>query len=216
MHPSISLSLDAGLECGVPGGRDLYTFVTSAAGHMMRTLQKPRKNRPSKRQVNHRRFLHNMIQRKFADIEAANHRLASALYFKVDEKKSDTPDAAPHPLDMNPAVEKSTTDAEILLKSKDCLTDSCNSPIGRKAHPDPTNGGKDLRGSGGIEAYLDSFSDAQCSEDVEDFFNERWQGIAQSFAIPSQDIPRFSIPTPPYEGDWLFTDILTDNTTFCN
>ncbi|TNN81019.1 hypothetical protein EYF80_008675 [Liparis tanakae] len=43
---------------------------------MMRTLQKPRKNRPSKRQVNHRRFLHNMIQRKFADIEAANHRLA--------------------------------------------------------------------------------------------------------------------------------------------
>ncbi|XP_071325046.1 uncharacterized protein [Trachinotus anak] len=86
MRPSISVTLETGLERGVPWGRDLYTFVTSAAGHMMRTLQKPRKNRPSKRQVNHRRFLHNMIQRKFADIEAANHRLASALYFKDEEK----------------------------------------------------------------------------------------------------------------------------------
>uniref|UniRef100_A0A672GZI9 Uncharacterized protein n=1 Tax=Salarias fasciatus TaxID=181472 RepID=A0A672GZI9_SALFA len=86
MRPSISVSLDPGLERGVPWGRDLYTFVTSAAGHMMRTLQKPRKNRPSKRQVNHRRFLHNMIQRKFADIEAANHRLASAIYFKDEDK----------------------------------------------------------------------------------------------------------------------------------
>ncbi|RVE62865.1 hypothetical protein OJAV_G00160350 [Oryzias javanicus] len=86
MSSSISASLEPSLERGVPWGRDLYTFVTSAAGHMMRTLQKPRKNRPSKRQVNHRRFLHNMIQRKFADIEAANHRLASALYFKDGEK----------------------------------------------------------------------------------------------------------------------------------
>lgn len=63
MRPSISVTLEPGLERGVPWGRDLYTFVTSAAGHMMRTLQKPRKSRPSKRQVNHRRFLHNMIQR---------------------------------------------------------------------------------------------------------------------------------------------------------
>ncbi|XP_056299584.1 uncharacterized protein LOC130212583 isoform X2 [Pseudoliparis swirei] len=76
MRPSCSVTLEPGLERGVPWGRDLYTFVTSAAGHMMRTLQKPRENRPSKRQVNHRRFLHNMIQRKFADIEAAKHRLA--------------------------------------------------------------------------------------------------------------------------------------------
>ncbi|KAK1795172.1 hypothetical protein P4O66_010358, partial [Electrophorus voltai] len=68
------------LERSVPWGRDLFTFVTSAAGHMMRTLQRPRKNKPSKRQVNHRRFLHNMIQRKFAEIEAGNnHQLASAL-----------------------------------------------------------------------------------------------------------------------------------------
>ncbi|XP_021173808.2 uncharacterized protein LOC110368719 isoform X2 [Fundulus heteroclitus] len=86
MRPSFSVSLEPGLERGVPWGRDLFTFVTSAAGHMMRTLEKPRKSRPSKRQVNHRRFLHNMIQRKFADIEAANHRLASALYVKDGEK----------------------------------------------------------------------------------------------------------------------------------
>ncbi|XP_030248935.1 uncharacterized protein c16h19orf85 [Sparus aurata] len=91
MRPSISVTLEPGLERGVPWGRDLYTFVTSAAGHMMRTLQKPRKNRPSKRQVNHRRFLHNMIQRKFADIEAANHRLASALYFKEEGKNVTSP-----------------------------------------------------------------------------------------------------------------------------
>ncbi|KAK2910172.1 hypothetical protein Q8A73_007887 [Channa argus] len=86
MRPSLSVTLEPMSERGGPWGRDLYTFVTSAAGHMMRTLQKPRKNRPSKRQVNHRRFLHNMIQSKFADIEAANHRLASALYFKDEEK----------------------------------------------------------------------------------------------------------------------------------
>lgn len=63
MRPSSILTFEPGLEAGVPWGRDLFTFVTSAAGHMMRTLQRPRKNKPSKRQVNHRRFLHNMIQR---------------------------------------------------------------------------------------------------------------------------------------------------------
>ncbi|XP_075965503.1 chromosome 16 C19orf85 homolog [Anarhichas minor] len=102
MRPSISVTLEPGLERGVPWGRDLYTFVTSAAGHMMRTLQKPRKNRPSKRQVNHRRFLHNMIQRKFADIEAANHRLASALYFKDEEKNVSSPTSQqPETLDQS-------------------------------------------------------------------------------------------------------------------
>lgn len=63
MQRSISVTVEPGLDRGVPWDCDLFTFVTSAAGHMMRTLQKPRKNRPSKRQVNHRRFLHNMIQR---------------------------------------------------------------------------------------------------------------------------------------------------------
>ncbi|KAK5922205.1 hypothetical protein CgunFtcFv8_019491 [Champsocephalus gunnari] len=91
MRPFLSVTLEPGLERGVPWGRDLYTFVTSAAGHMMRTLQKPRKNRPSKRQVNHRRFLQNMIQRKFADIEAANHRLASSLCHEEEEKTTSSP-----------------------------------------------------------------------------------------------------------------------------
>ncbi|XP_041843447.1 uncharacterized protein LOC121641405 [Melanotaenia boesemani] len=112
MRPSISVSLEPGLDRGVPWGRDLYTFVTSAAGHMMRTLQKPRKNRPSKRQVNHRRFLHNMIQRKFADIEAANHRLASALYFKEGDKTTspllshvpEIPDASSHTSQQDPEI----------------------------------------------------------------------------------------------------------------
>uniref|UniRef100_A0A673FPE8 Uncharacterized protein n=1 Tax=Sinocyclocheilus rhinocerous TaxID=307959 RepID=A0A673FPE8_9TELE len=88
MRPSSILTFEPGLESGVPWGRDLFTFVTSAAGHMMRTLQRPRKNKPSKRQVNHRRFLHNMIQRKFAEIEAANHQLASAL-FSTDKPSND-------------------------------------------------------------------------------------------------------------------------------
>ncbi|XP_050784271.1 uncharacterized protein C19orf85 homolog [Gopherus flavomarginatus] len=44
-------------------GRDLFTFVTVASSHMMRTLQRPRKSRPGKRRVNHRRFLHNQISR---------------------------------------------------------------------------------------------------------------------------------------------------------
>ncbi|XP_048881666.1 uncharacterized protein LOC125748952 isoform X2 [Brienomyrus brachyistius] len=85
MRPSSSLTCEPGAERVIPWGRDLFTFVTSAAGHMMRTLQKPRKNRPSKRQVNHRRFLHNMIHRKFAEIEAANHQLASAIFSRDNE-----------------------------------------------------------------------------------------------------------------------------------
>uniref|UniRef100_A0AAQ5YZ07 SERTA domain-containing protein n=1 Tax=Amphiprion ocellaris TaxID=80972 RepID=A0AAQ5YZ07_AMPOC len=113
MRPSISVSLEPGLDRGVPWGRDLYTFVTSAAGHMMRTLQKPRKNRPSKRQVNHRRFLHNMIQRWFADIEAANHRLAAALYFKESDKDGSSPSwpkpESPEPTGSTP---QSGTDPE--------------------------------------------------------------------------------------------------------
>ncbi|KAG7336018.1 hypothetical protein KOW79_000711 [Hemibagrus wyckioides] len=83
MRPTTAIPFESGLDRGVPWGRDLITFMTSAAGYMMRTLQKPRKNKPSKRQVNHRRFLHNMIQRKFTEIEAANHQLASVL-FSVD------------------------------------------------------------------------------------------------------------------------------------
>ncbi|XP_013860125.1 uncharacterized protein c16h19orf85 isoform X2 [Austrofundulus limnaeus] len=121
MRPSLSV-LEPGLERGVPWGRDLYTFVTSAAGHMMRTLQKPRKSRPSKRQVNHRRFLHNMIQRKFADIEAANHRLA--LYLKRDEKhtssllshKQDTPNSSGDRFLPDSEKRSVPTDTESMLR----------------------------------------------------------------------------------------------------
>ncbi|XP_053742916.1 uncharacterized protein LOC128771540 [Synchiropus splendidus] len=104
MRPAISVTLEPGLERGIPWGRDLYTFVTSAAGHMMRTLQKPRKNRPSKRQVNHRRFLHNMIQRKFADIEAANHRLASSLYCSSEVQTSSSSDSTKQSADTTSGV----------------------------------------------------------------------------------------------------------------
>ncbi|XP_044064646.1 uncharacterized protein LOC122881926 [Siniperca chuatsi] len=145
MRPSISVTLEPGLERGVPWGRDLYTFVTSAAGHMMRTLQKPRKNRPSKRQVNHRRFLHNMIQRKFADIEAANHRLASALYFKEDKNISSLP---PETLDQSGSPSQGAylqapdkcsvhTDADGISKSRsDVPIGSHETEISAKKQPD--------------------------------------------------------------------------------
>uniref|UniRef100_A0A452HNJ8 SERTA domain-containing protein n=1 Tax=Gopherus agassizii TaxID=38772 RepID=A0A452HNJ8_9SAUR len=74
-------------------GRDLFTFVTVASSHMMRTLQRPRKSRPGKRRVNHRRFLHNQISRweQFTDIEASMHRLASSIL--AQEAPRDPPPA---------------------------------------------------------------------------------------------------------------------------
>ncbi|XP_069505674.1 uncharacterized protein C19orf85 homolog [Ambystoma mexicanum] len=62
-------------ECG----RDLFTFVTVASSHIMRTLQRPKKTRPTKRKVNHRRFLQNQICRKYAEIEAATQQLATTI-----------------------------------------------------------------------------------------------------------------------------------------
>ncbi|XP_043971897.1 uncharacterized protein LOC122830559 [Gambusia affinis] len=125
MRPSFSVSLEPGLERGVPWGRDLFTFVTSAAGHMMRTLQKPRKSRPSKRQVNHRRFLHNMIQRKFADIEAANHRLASALYVK-DIQEAQEPQGSTSQSDslQDPDQNGGQTDAKGISRSRSDASDA--------------------------------------------------------------------------------------------
>ncbi|KAA8591677.1 hypothetical protein FQN60_017051, partial [Etheostoma spectabile] len=144
MRPSISVTLEPGLERGVPWGRDLYTFVTSAAGHMMRTLQKPRKKRPSKRQVNHRRFLYNMIQRKFADIEAANHRLASALYFKEEGKNVVSPSSqTPETLEQSsssPQVPDTCnihTDADGIPKAwSDVSVGSRETEISKKKQPD--------------------------------------------------------------------------------
>ncbi|XP_058504561.1 uncharacterized protein LOC131471807 [Solea solea] len=145
MRPSVSVTLEPGLEQGVPWGRDLYTFVTSAAGHMMRTLQKPRKNRPSKRQVNHRRFLHNMIQRKFADIEAANHRLASALYFKDEEKtltsQQSQEEAAAGPLQTGLLQEPEKCSVHVVAgdiseSTTDASIDSQQTEVGEENHPD--------------------------------------------------------------------------------
>uniref|UniRef100_A0ACB8EW24 Uncharacterized protein n=1 Tax=Sphaerodactylus townsendi TaxID=933632 RepID=A0ACB8EW24_9SAUR len=73
-------------------GRDLCSFVATAASHILRTLQRPRKSRPSKRKVNHRRFLQNQICRSFADIEAATRRLASSI---LSQEAAARP-AAPH------------------------------------------------------------------------------------------------------------------------
>ncbi|XP_027142952.1 uncharacterized protein c16h19orf85 [Larimichthys crocea] len=151
MRPSISVTLEPGLERGVPWGRDLYTFVTSAAGHMMRTLQKPRKNRASKRQVNHRRFLHNMIQRKFADIEAANHRLASVLYFKEEDKnvsslpsqKPDTVDQSGNPSQgglQDPDKCSAPTGTDGISKTRsDVSIISHETEISEKKQPDPAH-----------------------------------------------------------------------------
>ncbi|XP_075771594.1 uncharacterized protein C19orf85 homolog [Pelodiscus sinensis] len=84
-------------ECG----RDLFTFVTAASSHIMRTLQRPRKSRPGKRRVNHRRFLHNQISRQFADIEAATHRLASSILAQ-EAPRDPAPPPEPRPLGPEP------------------------------------------------------------------------------------------------------------------
>ncbi|CAL8290469.1 unnamed protein product [Merluccius merluccius] len=119
MRPSHPFALEAGSERAVPWGCDLFTFVTSAAGHMMRTLQKPRKKQPSKRQVNHRRFLHNMIQRKFTDIEAANQRLASALL--LTEEDSTSPSSS--------SQKTVTPDSFVKPTTEDCLCEPAKDPI---------------------------------------------------------------------------------------
>ncbi|XP_077113642.1 uncharacterized protein C19orf85 homolog [Ranitomeya variabilis] len=75
-------------ECG----RDLFTFVTVASTHIMRTLQRPKKSRQTKRKVNHRRFLQNQILRKYSVIEAATQQLASSIFSQeaVVEKQNQT------------------------------------------------------------------------------------------------------------------------------
>ncbi|CAL8359887.1 unnamed protein product [Arctogadus glacialis] len=122
MRPSNYFALEAGMEQEVPWGCDLFTFVTSAAGHMMRTLQKPRKNRPSKRQVNHRRFLHNMIQRKFSNIEAANQRLESALLC-TKEKNTSPSSPGQKPVTPEPSVKPTTGDG-LAETAKDPMTNA--------------------------------------------------------------------------------------------
>uniref|UniRef100_A0A8C8RX93 Uncharacterized protein n=1 Tax=Pelusios castaneus TaxID=367368 RepID=A0A8C8RX93_9SAUR len=82
-------------------GRDLFTFVTVASSHIMRTLQRPRRSRPGKRRVNHRRFLHNQISRQFADIEAATQRLAASILAQ-EAPRDPTPSVEPRRRDPDP------------------------------------------------------------------------------------------------------------------
>ncbi|XP_077170799.1 uncharacterized protein C19orf85 homolog isoform X2 [Paroedura picta] len=82
-------------------GRDLCTFVATAASHVLRTLQKPRKSRPGKRKVNHRRFLQNQVCRSFTDIEAATRRLASSI---LSQEAAPPPRTRPEPHAPQPIV----------------------------------------------------------------------------------------------------------------
>ncbi|XP_060110963.1 uncharacterized protein C19orf85 homolog [Heteronotia binoei] len=82
-------------------GRDLCTFVATAASHILRTLQRPRKSRPSKRKVNHRRFLQNQICRSFVDIEAATRRLATSI---LSQEAVAPPQTPPKPHIPQPIV----------------------------------------------------------------------------------------------------------------
>ncbi|XP_053308561.1 uncharacterized protein C19orf85 homolog [Spea bombifrons] len=68
-------------------GHDLFTFITVASSHIMRTLQRPKKSRPTKRKVNHRRFLQNQICRKYAVIEAATQKLAHSILSQEAESE---------------------------------------------------------------------------------------------------------------------------------
>ncbi|KAM8927724.1 uncharacterized protein C19orf85 homolog [Pelodytes ibericus] len=72
-------------------GRDLFTFITVASSYIMRTLQRPKKSRPTKRKVNHRRFLHNQICRKYALIEAATQQLATSILSQEAETEKHQP-----------------------------------------------------------------------------------------------------------------------------
>ncbi|XP_033024267.1 uncharacterized protein C19orf85-like [Lacerta agilis] len=78
-------------------GRDLCTFVSTAASHVMRTLQRPLQEPAQQRKVNHRRFLQNQICRSFSDIEAATRRLASSI---LSQEAQTPPPAASQ--QMNP------------------------------------------------------------------------------------------------------------------
>ncbi|XP_077979517.1 uncharacterized protein LOC144434876 [Glandiceps talaboti] len=53
-------------------GKDLLTFVNVASSHIMRTLQKPKKGRSKKRNVNHRRFLEKQLSKKYSTAVVTN------------------------------------------------------------------------------------------------------------------------------------------------
>ncbi|XP_077454260.1 chromosome 16 C19orf85 homolog [Stigmatopora argus] len=222
MQKSVSVTMETVSERAVPWGRDLYTFVTSAAGHMMRTLQKPRKNRPSKRQVNHRRFLHTMIQRKFADIEAANRRLESALYLKEvkpltpdrevprenqsdNQEKQDTPftDCS----ENAPPISQALTPQPLFFESPDdCsnLTDWADILDLFFEDDEATRRVDDGSIAGGLPEPLPALS--TCQHDV-----RCSGGVAQSFWAPTCHASPHHIATPPHEDHLTFDDILVES-----
>ncbi|XP_067878485.1 uncharacterized protein [Heterodontus francisci] len=52
-------------------GQELCDFVTRAAAHIMRALEQPRRNRSSRRRLNHQRFLRNQIARNHMEPETS-------------------------------------------------------------------------------------------------------------------------------------------------
>ncbi|XP_062847796.1 uncharacterized protein LOC134310192 [Trichomycterus rosablanca] len=201
MRPSNTV-FDPGLERGAPWGRDLFTFVTSAAGYMMRTLQKPRKNKPSKRQVNHRRFLHNMIQRKFAEIEAANQQLASAL-FTVESETQRPSDA--HKSSQTREPEKNTNNAGE-TKTPTKHQDKDNDDDTRKLHILVDNSSKshlNIKHSNNLNSKTDSQSWireehllGRLAQDNSDFTSE-WEQLHAGPAISHKVFLEDSVITSP-------------------
>ncbi|XP_061814803.2 uncharacterized protein [Nerophis lumbriciformis] len=234
MRTSVSVTTTPAADKGVSWGRDLYTFVSSAAGHMMRTLQKPRKSRASKRRVNHRRFLHNMIQRKFADMEAANHRLASSLYLKEAGTSSHaSPERSPGPKSPRDAQEVpgSVTDGE----DEGPPTPSCDWSAQMLPEQvqdnmaDMTAGEWDdlMAFFGDVDACLDGEEercqgdDGRLTSTVEDQHSApplpscphqqvSFGGVAQSFLAPPSHGELRYLATPPPEDQLPFDDILED------
>ncbi|XP_055266702.1 uncharacterized protein C19orf85 homolog isoform X2 [Moschus berezovskii] len=92
MHPGAP----AGPGVSESGPRELCTFVSGAAAHVLRALH-PRRARPPKRRPNHRRFLHNQICRQFAKIEAATQRLAMSILSQEAPPQRPQPQRPPPP-----------------------------------------------------------------------------------------------------------------------
>ncbi|XP_057691274.1 uncharacterized protein LOC130915332 [Corythoichthys intestinalis] len=226
MQASVSVTLETVPDRAVPWGRDLYTFVTSAAGHMMRTLQKPRKNRPSKRQVNHRRFLHNMIQRKFADIEAANRRLESALYLK--EAKSSTTDHQDKRKDQSDNHEKQDTPSPVCSETAPPISPLFTPQLSPLFVEGPDDSPNLTDWADIFDLFLDNDETAHhvdgsvtthddfvipeplpslssCQHDMRSS-----GGVAQSFWAPPCHASLNHIATPPYEDQLTFSDILME------
>ncbi|XP_035769805.1 uncharacterized protein C19orf85 [Neolamprologus brichardi] len=199
MRPSISASLEPGLERGVPWGRDLYTFVTSAAGHMMRTLQKPKKNRPSKRQVNHRRFLHNMIQSQSKpannhqeDTESTTNDFIQ-LGQNVDISPSFSPELSPLSLDSCDFSVQVFTDLAGCAQAQKSYFDFSEGQLTDIMEPFSIDN-KDLGDCTDIEAYFESIC-ACHGDDDDDIFGDQSHNFTEVDDLHCEDINQKQIPS---------------------